>query len=206
MKNLNFWPKTLNATQPDIGACACVAPTGPRSKPSAILGAIALAIASPTSAQTIQKCVDSTGKVTFSDSDCNGQKTSLNLRSSIGDGGAAAARQSTEAAKAANTKDLALRRYREADDLVKKLRTELANNEPNRIAETTAILKEIERCRFHRISTRRCIEVEAMQQSDIDNKWSAEWWRVNRALTDAREEYSKAVRALTELKIPIPNN
>lgn len=145
--------------------------------------------------------------MTFSDSDCGGQKTSINLRSSsIGDGGATAARQSTETAKAANTKELAIRRYKEADDLVKKLRTELANNEPNRVAETTEILKEIERCRFHRIPTRRCTELETMQQSDIDNKWSAEWWRVNRALTDAREEHSKATRALTELKIPIPNN
>lgn len=165
-----------------------------------------LAIAAATcSAQSVNRCVDANGKVTFSDTECTGTRSAVKLRdNAIGDGGHAKAMVAQIKGETSNAIDLALRRYRDAAYTTKKLRAALDNNSASRDAETAAILAEIKRCQFHRIPTPRCQEVEAMQQSEIDRKWHTIWRQDHAAWTASLEEQSKASRAYVQLTGKLP--
>lgn len=157
-------------------------------------------------AQTVHRCVDSNGKVTFSDTECSGNRSTVRLQSStIGDGGATKAKVEQAAGEKQNSVDTAMRRYRDVAGRVKKLKAALDGNEAEKQAEIESILKEQEKCRFHRIPTRRCIELDAMQQSTIDKKYHDAWMRDHRSWLDAMDEQSRAAKDVIRLTGKAPD-
>ena len=65
--------------------------------------------------QTLNKCVDAQGRVTYSDTECSGQRILLKVTpNTIGDGGSAVAKKQLERDTASNALDLAIRRYQQA--------------------------------------------------------------------------------------------
>ena len=92
--------------------------------------AIIIVYAATVNAQSVTKCVDSTGKVSYSDTECVGQRSKLSVSpNEVGDGGARAAKQTLQGELKANAVDLVRRRYRETSDRTDQLRAALDGNE-----------------------------------------------------------------------------
>lgn len=118
---------------------------------------------------------------------------------SIGDGGHSKAAATQAAGEAQNARDTALRKYRDLAYNVNQLRASLDNNTANKAAEVKGILDEINYCKAVRIFTPRCQDLQAMKQSEIDDKWHALWMRDHRAWTALLDEKSKASLAYFKL-------
>lgn len=177
------------------------------SFPSRAASCIVIALClGATQAQTINRCVDADGKVSFSDTDCKGTRTSVKITpATMGDGGAAKASAAQAAGERKASADALLRKYRDAALRATKLRSALDNNSSDRNAETTAIAKEIDRCRFTAIESRRCQEVKAMRQQDIDDKWHSIWMRDHRDWNTALDEKSAASAAYLKATGTLPS-
>lgn len=146
-------------------------------------------------AQTMFRCVDGAGKVTFTDSECVGTRTAIKAPVvSIGDGGAARAKVAQVKGEAKFELDFAMRKYREASERVVALRAALDSNTADKYREMESIREERRKCDFHKIGTLKCQAFEAMQPSDIESKWHAIWMRDHRDWTMALKERSAAER------------
>ncbi len=156
-------------------------------------------------AQTMYRCVDSAGKVTFTDGECVGVRAAIKAPVvSVGDGGAAKAKATQLKGEAQFARDFALRKYREVNERVANLRASLDSNAQNKRREIDAILEERRKCDFHKIGTLRCEAVIAMQQSDIDNKWHEIWMRDHRNWAAALDERNAVRREVIALGATVP--
>ena len=167
--------------------------------------AIIAALAAPCAGQTVNKCVDANGKVSYGEADCSGQRKVINVSpNTIGDGGAAIAKKTLQSEIVANHKDQAYRRYRDATDLVGRLRAILDNNDATKQSEMAEIMEEQRKCRHAGNFSRRCHDLDALKQSDIDSKYHQIWMRTHSEWSRALTERTNATKALIALGETVP--
>ena len=155
--------------------------------------------------QTLNKCVDAQGRVTYSDTECSGQRILLKVTpNTIGDGGSAVAKKQLERDTASNALDLAIRRYQQAVDFSTRLRAILDNNDATKREEMNNILDEQDKCRRAGNFSRRCHALQAMTQSEIDDKYHSIWMKANRDWSAALIEQTNAAREVIRLGGTLP--
>lgn len=162
--------------------------------------------------QTVYKCPDVNGRLSLSDMPCGDGKQTITIRPSVITSGQAIEATANDAKKTQATgdsqfnRDYALRKYREAARVVNVLKGALDNNSADKAAEVTAILEEQRDCRRRGTETRRCQDVNATYQADIDRKYHQAWMSTHKQFTIALKDRSDAADELIRLKVPIPRD
>ena len=166
----------------------------------------------PSMSQTVYKCPDVNGRLSLSDMPCGDGKQTITIRPSVITSGQAIEATANDAKKTQATgdsqfnRDYALRKYREAARVVNVLKGALDNNSADKAAEVTAILEEQRDCRRRGTETRRCQDVNATYQADIDRKYHQAWMSTHKQFTIALKDRSDAADELIRLKVPIPRD
>ena len=174
--------------------------------------ALIVLISLPSTSQTVFKCPDANGRLSLSDIPCGDGKQTITIRPSVVPSGASAATAVTDAQKSQATgeaqfnRDYALRKYREASRVVNQLKASLDNNSADKAAEVAAVLEEQRDCRRRGTETRRCQDVNATYQADIDHKYHQAWMITHKQFTFALKERSDAADELLRLKVAIPRD
>ncbi len=184
------------------------------------LWALVVMIALPAMGQTVFKCPDANGRLSLSDMPCGDGKQTITIRPTVAPSATPSAspsgkaiatpladtKKAQEAGEAQFSQDYALRKYREAARVVNQVQTILDNNSVEKEAEIAAILEEQRDCRRRGTETRRCQDVNATYQADIDRKYHLAWRNTNNQLKIALKDQRDAADELVRLKVPIPRD
>ena len=155
--------------------------------------------------QTVTKCVDSNGKVSYSDTECAGQRRTIKITpNSIGDGGAELSQRKLLADTKLNAVESASRRFREANDRIVQLRKAIANNDAEKALETLQLSADQEQCRSAGNFSRRCKELQSQSKSTIEAKYHGQWMSDHKAWSTAISESQEAMKQLIALGAPLP--
>ena len=174
--------------------------------------ALILLLSLPSMSQTVFKCPDANGRLSLSDLPCGDGKQTITIRPSVSTSASAIVAAATDAKKAQAagdsqfSRDYALRKYREAADVANQLKAALDNNSADKAAEVSSILEEQRDCRRRGTETRRCQDVNATYQADIDRKYHQAWLSTHKHFVSALKDQSDAAVELVRLNVPIPRD
>ena len=168
-----------------------------------VLGLICCCVVA--NAQTLNRCVDANGGITYSDTECSGQRSVVKVSpNTVGDGGSAIAKKQLERDTARNALDLAIMRYQLAVDFTARLRAILDNNDATKTEEMNTIIDEKEKCRRAGNFSRRCHTLQALTQREIDDKYHDIWIKTHREWSVALLEQTNAAREVIRLGGALP--